>query len=107
MLFDPDCALDDIAQCLDLADKYSRADLPKFKTSLRGKAFIFLSGPGPGDPVAWFRDIMELMAPDVIVVPVLTLRPEDKPEELCRQLRPIAVEYARRMNWGWQPVCGT
>ena len=93
---------------LDLADQYSHDDLPRLKQSLRGRAFIYLSYGGgtltglqAGDPVGWYRDIMELMAPDVIVVPVFTLSPEDEPEKLCGELHPIAVEYARRMDWGF------
>lgn len=85
---------------LDLSDTYSHNDLPKFKQSLRGKAFIYLFH-SEGDPVEWYREIMELMAPDVIVAPVFTVSPQDEPEVLCSKLRPIATEYARRMNWGW------
>jgi len=90
---------------LDLSDTYSHDDLPKFKLSLKKKAFIYLFWDNIKghfqDPVAWYRDIMELMAPDVIVVPVFTLAPTDHPEELCRKLKPIHEEYARRMDWGW------
>ena len=45
---------------------------------------------------------MELMAPDVVVIPVLTVTTEDEPAELCRRMREIAEEYARRMDWGWE-----
>ena len=88
---------------LDLSDRYSHADLPRFKHSLRGRAFIYLFFDGEQSPVVWYREIMELMAPDVIVVPVFTVQSdaELQAEQLCRELRPIAVEYARRMNWGW------
>ena len=87
---------------LDLADAYSHSDLPKFKVSLKRKAFIYLGWDGSGDPVAWYRELIETLAPDVIVVPLWVLRPEDHPEELCQQLRPLAQEYARRMEWGWE-----
>ena len=50
----------------------------------------------------WYREIVELMAPDVIVVPVFNVRPEDHPEALCCELRKLATEYARRMDWGWE-----
>jgi uroporphyrinogen-III decarboxylase len=92
---------------LDLSDTYSHADLPKFKQSLRKKAFIYLfyerafADKGGLPPAEWYRQIMEQMAPDVIVIPEFTLRPQDGPEDLCRALRPIATEYARRMDWGW------
>ncbi len=88
---------------LDLSDTYSHADLPKFKQSLKKKAFIYLFyDQSDLSPVEWYREIMELMAPDVIVVPEFTLSPQDEPEELLRVLRPIAREYAKRMNWGWE-----
>jgi hypothetical protein len=60
-------------------------------------------GPdGDSDPVDWFREIMELMAPDVIVVPIIGCKPQERPEELWQKLLPIAEEYARRMDWGWE-----
>ncbi len=88
---------------LDLSDRYSHDDLPEFKKSLRGKAFIYLFYCGGKPPVDWYRDIMELMAPDVIVVPVVQVGPANKPEDLCCELRKVATEYAQRMDWiGWR-----
>lgn len=95
---------------LDLSDQCSHDDLPKFKQSLRRKAFIYLfyCGPsttlGAGGPVQWYREIMELMAPDVIVVPVVQVGPAANPEELCGELRKVASEYAKLMDWGWGSV---
>ncbi len=89
---------------LDLSDAYSHADLPKLKQSLRRKAFIYLFYTGGQSPVGWYREIMELMAPDVIVIPVFSLSPQDQPDELCRALHPTAAEYAKRMDWGWLEV---
>ena len=73
------------------------------KQSLRRKAFIYLSYCGGKPPVDWYREIMEVMAPDVIVVPVFTVGPKDDPEALCHELRASATEYAKRMDWGWAP----
>jgi uroporphyrinogen-III decarboxylase len=91
---------------LDLAYRYSHNDLPKLKRSLRQRAFIYLYyddlDAAEPDPVAWFRRIMELMAPDVIVVPIIHCRPEDDPQALWARLLPVAEEYARRMEWGWE-----
>ncbi len=88
---------------LDLADVYSHNDLPKLKVSLKKKAFIYLGWDSiSGDPVSWYRELIETMSPDVIVVPSFALKPEDHPEDLCRLLRPLAEEYARRMDWGWE-----
>jgi hypothetical protein len=52
--------------------------------------------------IAAFEEIMELMTPDVIVIPVLTITTEDAPAELYRRMRQIAQEYAKRMDWGWK-----
>jgi uroporphyrinogen-III decarboxylase len=87
---------------LDLSDAYSHADLPRLKRSLKRKALVYLFWDGRAEPVQWYSDVMQLMAPDVIVVPVLTVAAEDDPEGLCSRLRPVAVEYARRMEWGWE-----
>jgi hypothetical protein len=87
---------------VDLADRYSHADMPELKQSFRKKAFVYLYWDGDTDPVAWYAAIMELMAPDVIVLPVVTVGPDDEPEEVCQGMRAIATEYARRMDWGWE-----
>lgn len=86
---------------VDLSDAYSHNDLPKFKEAFKKKALIYLSWFGGKDPAGWYREIMELMAPDVIVIPTFLFASTDQPEEICRKLHPIAQEYARRMDWGW------
>lgn len=88
-------------RCIDLSDTYSHDDLPKLKESLKGKAFIYLTWTGSTDPVKWYTEIMELMSPDVIVVPAFHFGPNDEAERICLKLRPVAKEYAKRMNWGW------
>ena len=65
---------------------------------------MYLSWDGSEEPVQWYADIMELMAPDVIVVPIFNFKPEDDPETLCLALRSVAEEYAERMDWGWDAV---
>jgi len=92
-------------RCLDLSDTYSHDDLPKLKESLRKKAFIYLTWTGLKEPVEWYREIMELMAPDVIVVPIFVFGKNDNPQEYLERLVPIAEEYAKRMDWGWQKNC--
>ena len=42
------------------------------------------------------------MAPDVIVIPHVIVRPAQNPGELYRDMHKIAVEYAKRMDWGWE-----
>lgn len=89
-------------RAIDVMDGYSHNDLANLRRSLRKKAFIYLDWGGDCDPVPWYRGIMEQMAPDVVVIPVIKLAPTDHPEELCQALRPIADEYAKRMDWGWE-----
>ncbi|MCX7427163.1 MAG: hypothetical protein NTW96_16245 [Planctomycetia bacterium] len=42
------------------------------------------------------------MAPDVIVIPHVIVSVDSNPGELYRRMREIAVEYAKRMDWGWE-----
>jgi hypothetical protein len=88
---------------LDLSLRYSRVDLPAIKRVCRRRALVYL-GEFPARPeeaIETFRQIMETMAPEVVVIPVLAVRPEDRPAEVYRAMRVIAEEYARRMDWGW------
>jgi hypothetical protein len=86
---------------LDLADSYSHKDLGALKHSLKGKGFIYLYWDGSSEPGQWYEDIMDLMAPDVIVVPVLSFHSDEEASAVFHRLRPISEEYAARMNWGW------
>jgi len=94
-----------------LSDGYSHADLPLLKRSLKGRAFIYLSLDRSrrkvADPSAWYREVMELMAPDVLVVPVVTEGSVEEARELCARFAPIAREYAARMEWGWADPVAT
>jgi len=92
---------------LDLADRYSHADLPALKRSLKGRAFVYLSFEGAPDRAetaeAWYRDVMQTMAPDVAVVPVVTVENQELGKAVGSGLRAVAREYAARMEWGWRP----
>lgn len=87
---------------LDLSARYSSADLPLLKSTLKGKAFIYLVWDTDESPVDWYRGVMDIMAPDVAVVPVVALTPADDPGEVSHQLKIVAEEYAARMDWGWR-----
>jgi hypothetical protein len=91
---------------LDLADAYSHADLPALRRSLRRRAFIYLSldrtRTAAASPEAWYREVMELMAPEVLVVPVVTAADVAEARDLGARFAPIAHEYASRMEWGWE-----
>ncbi len=91
-------------RCLDLAYDYSRADLPIIKRLCPHRAFVIL-GAFPSDQttaVATYRELMEQMAPDVIVIPALTVTPAQDPPAFYRAMREVADEYAHRMTWGWE-----
>jgi hypothetical protein len=88
---------------IDLAEKYSVCDLPKFKKSFRKKAFIRWGSEDTDLDVIEknFRGYMELLAPDVILVPAYTVANVEDGDALYERLYPIAVEYARRMDFGF------
>ncbi len=88
---------------LALSYTYSKKDFPRIKKALKKRAFVYLGGfpARPDEAIAAFREIMELMAPDVIVVPHVSVSVQNDPSEVYRRLREIAEEYAKRMDWGW------
>lgn len=91
-------------RAIDLSYEYSAADLPVIKRLCRRKAFVYL-GEFPRNPEAaieTYGRIMESMSPDVIVIPHVIVRPDQDPAGLYRRMRRIAVEYAKRMEWGWE-----
>ena len=90
-------------RAIDLAWGYSEGDLPAIKDACRKRALIYM-GEWPSQPAAaveTFRRVMELMVPDVVVIPVLSVKLENRPAELYRAMREVADEYALRMDWGW------
>ena len=91
-------------RAIDLSFRYSKDDLPAIKSRCRKQALIYM-GEFPSKPqeaLDTFRGIMELMSPDVVVIPVLNVRIEDNPAELYAAMRTVSEEYARRMDWGWE-----
>jgi hypothetical protein len=88
---------------LDLTYSYSKRDFARIKRVLKNRAFVYLAGfpQRPDEAIAAFGEIMERMAPDVIVVPHLCVSVRSEPGEVYRKMRRIAEEYAKRMDWGW------
>ena len=89
---------------LDLSYSYSKKDFPRIKRVLKKRALVYLSGfpERPDEAITAFREIMELMAPDVIVVPHLSVSVQSEPSEVYRKMRQVAEEYAKRTDWGWE-----
>jgi hypothetical protein len=90
-------------RCIDVAWQYSLNDWAAIRKLCARRAFVVMLGfpQAHGEAVEAFRKVMEAMAPDVLVIPVISVSADDHPGELYRAMRPIAVEYAKRMNWGW------
>jgi len=91
-------------RALDLSYPYSKKDFPRIKKALKKRALVYVGDfpARPDEAIAAFREIMELMAPDVIVVPHVSVSVQNDPAEVHRRLREIAEEYAKRMDWGWE-----
>ena len=89
---------------VDLNYEYSKNDLPAIKETFRKKALVYLGGlpAEPEEAIHAFREIMELMAPDVIVIPHVIMPVDKNPCEVYHRMRSIAEEYAKRMDWGWE-----
>ena len=59
-------------KAVDLAYDYSKNDLPAFKEAFTGKGIIYFGLPAdPGE----YRRVMELLAPDVIAIPQVSVSP--------------------------------
>ena len=93
---------------VDLNYEYSKNDLPAIKEAFRNKALVYLGGlpSEPEEAVETFREIMELMSPDVVVIPHAIVPVDKNPHGVYRRMLAIAEEYAKRMDWGWEEaVC--
>ena len=86
---------------LDLNEIYSREDLPKLKESLRGRGFLRWGSDlrDPDEIVKTYTAQMELLVPDVMLIPTYTVQRPDEGIALYDRLLPIAEEYAGRMNF--------
>ena len=91
-------------RAIDLSYRYSQVDLPAIKRCCAKRAMIYM-GEFPSRPqeaVETYRRVMEMMVPDVVVIPVLSVSLEDRPAEVYAAMRTVSEEYARRMDWGWR-----
>lgn len=90
---------------VDIDHGFSCSDMARFKRAFAGRGIIYLGLMNSGAAaIAEWRQIMELMTPDVVVIPCVTVSPEDDPPGLYKALLEIAREYAARMNWRTTPV---
>ena len=86
---------------VNLAYKYSCGDLAKFKKAFKGKGIIyFFYEENPQEALAQYRETMELLAPDVIAIPVVSVTdPAQDVARLYEDFYNVSREYARRI-WG-------
>jgi hypothetical protein len=89
---------------LDLSYPYSKGDLAAIKKTCRKRALVYMADfpDCPTEALEAYRQIMERMTPDVIVIPTIGVTTGDDVPAIHRRLREISKEYARRMDWGWE-----
>lgn len=94
---------DPAPRAIDLSWDYSKGDLPAIGTHCARRAVVYLIEfpADPAEAVRTYAELMEQMAPEVIVIPVLAVSPADDPAALAEKMRTIATEYATRMDFGW------
>ena len=91
---------------LDLTERYSKADLPKLKHLLRKKAFVRWGYYGSEEKsveelAEQYRGYMEMLAPDLILIPMYIVESVEEGKQLYDAIYPLAVEYAKRMDFGF------
>ena len=89
---------------IDLSEVYSARDLPDMKKAFKKKAFIRWGSEDTDVDVIErkFRGYMELLAPDVMLVPAYVVPTKELGDEIYERLYPIAVEYAKRVDFGFE-----
>jgi len=82
---------------LNLAYQYSSCDLEKIKQAMRGK-IVYFSYDFPETAIADYQHTMEILAPDVIAIPLVRITDESiDPRAYYGSLRRISEEYAHRV----------
>lgn len=85
---------------VNLAYKYSKDDFPALKKPYAGKGIVYIifDNESPEEALAGWRETMEVLAPDVISIPIVFVaeETEDVPG-LYKKFRKVGEEYARRM----------
>ncbi len=84
---------------LNLSYCYSSCDLPLLKKFMRGKVlYFFMDAHDPLESLADFRTLMEVLAPEVIALPIVSCQdPSVEVVTLFNEYRTVATEYARRV----------
>lgn len=88
---------------LDLSERYSRGDIAALKTAIGGRGFLHwgCEQQDISEIVEMYRCYMEILAPDLILVPTFTVSKPETGIALYDALLPLAKEYAARMEFGF------
>lgn len=90
-------ATDPPLRSVNLAYDYSHQDLPALREAFKGRTVLHLDMPGP-DPATTYRAVMEIMTPDVVVIPIVAVEQAEASQRWGEMLE-VAREYAARMDW--------
>lgn len=88
---------------LDLSERYSRNDLAALKTAIGGRGFLHWGCEQQDirEIVEMYRGYMQLLAPDLLLIPTFTVSSPETGIALYDALLPLAQEYASRMEFGF------
>jgi uroporphyrinogen-III decarboxylase len=90
---------------LNCSYKYSRGDLIRLKKAFKGKGiveFMFDNGESFNEIIAGYEEIARVLCPDVVGIAFVWLNGDwrdDDIRELYHELKKIAEDYSRSMNW--------
>ncbi|NPV53919.1 MAG: hypothetical protein HPY71_10400 [Firmicutes bacterium] len=85
---------------VDLSYRCSRGDLTKLKSAFAHEGVIYFGFEGPLETALNdYKHVMEVMTPDVIVIPCVELSPDDDANYAYNEFLKISREYALRMDW--------
>ncbi len=85
---------------VDLALEYSLPDLHTFKSPFSRRGVIYTNFSGsPTEAAVKYRGIMDMLAPEVIVIPQLSIGEDDDAAASYAAMLEVATEYADRV-WG-------
>ena len=85
---------------VNLAYEYSLRDIPAFREPFARKGIIYLGFSGsPTEASARYRGVMDMLAPDVICIPQVTITENDDAAAYYAAMLEVSREYADRV-WG-------
>jgi hypothetical protein len=85
---------------VNLAYEYSIGDLGRFRTPFARRGVIYTGFSGsPAEAAAKYRGVMDLLAPEVIVIPQVSIGEKDDAAAYYSAMLEVAKEYAARV-WG-------